>query len=540
MLGRGSRTVASVVAAVLLTTAGCTLGPDDPPAGGVVIGIGAPRSLLPADTVDVSGTQVLGALFHPLVTAGAKGEPVPAAAASVRPDRSARVWTVRLKPGFAFHNGEPVTADHYIAAWNFGAYGPNGQRGAASFERIDGYADLQSRDPDGPDGPERAPAPASTTLRGLKKVDDSTFTVTLSGPFAGWASLLDGPAFYPLPRAAFRSPGVLAEGFERQVVGNGPFRLAEPRDDDAGEIRMTRVAGFPGAVPAIEAVTWRIYRDPGDAYEDLVSGDLDVQPEIPAARRADAAGDLGDRLGRSPNSTLTFLALPVQRPEFARREVRRALSLAIDRRAPAGRAHGGEVPATAFVPPVVPGHRPDACPDCVHDPARARAAYAAAGGPASITIAHHRPAGHQDEIEEICRQITAAVGAGCAATGRDTVNDLLVKAQDRRLGDLTRMSWTMNYPLMESYLAPVSGTGGSANVHGYSNPAFDSLVSQGSAAPTPAGAVAKWQAAEDVLAQDMPIIPLFFGQNVYGHSKRVTNVAIDPAQRLDLFKIQIV
>jgi ABC-type transport system substrate-binding protein len=52
--------------------------------------------------------------------------------------------------------------------------------------------------------------------------------------------------------------------------------------------------------------------------------------------------------------------------------------------------------------------------------------------------------------------------------------------------------------------------------------------------------VAKWQAAEDVLAQDMPIIPLFFGQNVYGHSKRVTNVAIDPAQRLDLFKIQIV
>ena len=124
MRGRGSRTVASVAVAVLLTTAGCTLGSDDRPAG-VVDGMGAPRSLLPADTVDVSGTQVLGALFHPLVTTDAKGEPVPAAAASVRPDRTARVWTVRLKPGFTFHHGEPVTADHYIAAWNFGAYGPN-------------------------------------------------------------------------------------------------------------------------------------------------------------------------------------------------------------------------------------------------------------------------------------------------------------------------------------------------------------------------------------------------------------------------------
>ena len=539
MLRRGSRTVASVTAAVLLATAGCTGGPDGPD-GGVVIGISAPRSLLPADTVDVSGMQVLGALFHPLVSLGAQGEPVPAAAESVTPDRAARVWTIRLRPGFTFHDGEPVTADSYLTAWNYGAYGPNGQRGAASFERIDGYADLQSRDPDGPDGPERAPAPAATTMRGLTKVDDRTFTVTLTGPFAGWAALLNGPAFYPLPRAAFRSPGVLADEYEHDVVGNGPFRLAEPRGDD-GEIRMTRVAGFPGAAPSIDAVTWKVYRDPGRAYRDLVAGDLDVQPEIPPGRLTDAAEDLGDRLQRSPNSTLSFLALPVLRPEFAEPDVRRALSLAIDRRRLADAVtHGTEAPATAFVPPVVPGHRADACPDCGHDPARARKLYAGAGGPPAVTIAFNRAAGHQETIDEICRQVTAALGAGCAAAGRDTVTDLLVRAGDRESAELTRMSWSMNYPLMESYLAPVYGTGGSANVHGYSNPAFDSLVAQGSAATTPAAAVAKWQAAEDVLAQDMPIIPLFFGQNVYGHSKRVTNVAMDSAQRLDLFKIQIV
>jgi ABC-type transport system substrate-binding protein len=533
---RGSRAVASAAAAVVLATAGCTGGSDDRTARGVVIGISEPRSLLPTDTVDTSGVQVLSALFHPLVTVDA-GAPVPAAAESVTPDRSARVWTVRLRPGAGFHNGEPVTADNYIAAWNYGAYGPNGQSGASSFARIDGYADLQSRDPDGPDGPERAPAPAATALRGLKKVDDTTFTVTLSGPFAGWASLLDGPAFYPLPRAAFRAPGEIADGFAREPVGNGPFRMTGPRGDDP-EIRMTRAPGFVGTPPGIEAVTWKFYRDPGDAYADLVAGDLDVQPAIPAGRLADAREDLGDRLRTSADSTLTFLALPVLRPEFAKPDVRRALSLAIDRPRLAGRA--AEAPATAFVPPVVPGHRPDACPDCGYDPARARTLYAAAGGPPAITIAFHTDAGHGDVIEEICRQVTAAVGAGCAAAGRDTVADLLVTAGDRRSGDLTRMSWTMNYPLMESYLAPVYGTGGAANVHGYSNPAFDSLVAQGSAATTPAGAVAKWQEAEDVLARDMPVIPLFFGQNTYGHSKRVTNVAIDPARRLDLLRIQIV
>ena len=36
-----------------------------------------------------------------------------------------KVWTIKLKDGYTFHNGEPVTADNYINAWNYGAYGPN-------------------------------------------------------------------------------------------------------------------------------------------------------------------------------------------------------------------------------------------------------------------------------------------------------------------------------------------------------------------------------------------------------------------------------
>ncbi|MEV4638189.1 ABC transporter substrate-binding protein [Actinoplanes sp. NPDC049548] len=536
MRRRGSRTAWSVMAFVLLVTSGCTGGSDDAPGDDVVIGIGAPRSLLPTDTLDVSGSQVLDALFYPLVTFDEKGAPVPAAAESVTPDAAARVWTIKLKPGFRFHNDEPVTADNYIDAWNFGAYGPHQQSGGSSFERIDGYADLQSRDPDGPDGPQAAPAPKARTLRGLRKVDDTTFKVTLSGPFAGWASTLNGPAFYPLPHAAFSAPGVLAKEYERTIVGNGPFRLSGALDG-GDEIKMTRVAGFPGTAPQIGAVTWKIYRDLGDAYDDLVAGDLDVQPEIPVNRIADARGRLGDRLVTSPNSRLTFVGLPVQRPEFAKREVRRALSLAIDRDRLAEQLfHGAETPAAAFVSPVVPGYRAKTCVYCAYDPAKAKALYTAAGGPAAITIAYHRAGGYEAGIDELCRQITTALGAGCTAAGRDSVSEVLVDAESRR-GDLTRMTWTMNYPLMESYLAPVYGTGGSMNIHGYTNPAFDSLVAEGSAASTPSAAVAEWREAEKILAEDMPIIPLFFGQNVYGHSQRVTNVVIDSTQRINLLKI---
>src|SRR4051794_14887498 len=166
----------AAVTAVVSLVAGCTPGdPDDPPGtGAVVIGIGEPQTLVPTDSTGIDGGQVLSSLFYPLVEFDANHRPVPLAAQSVTPDRTNRVWTIRLRPGFTFSNGEPVTADNYLDAWNYGAYGPNNQLASYFFARIDGYADLQAKDPDGPDGPQQAPAPKARTMSGLRKVDATT------------------------------------------------------------------------------------------------------------------------------------------------------------------------------------------------------------------------------------------------------------------------------------------------------------------------------------------------------------------------------
>ena len=104
---------------------------------------------------------------------------------------------------------------------------------------------------------------------------------------------------------------------------------------------------------------------------------------------------------------------------------------------------------------------------------------------------------------------------------------------------MIRLGWLMDYPLMENYLGPLYGTNGSSNYYGYSNPAFDSLVKEGSEAATPEAAIQKWQQAEDILAKDMPVIPLRFGQNVFGHSEKVKNVDVDIFTKVDLYKIEV-
>ena len=54
-----------------------------------------------------------------------------------------QTFTVKLKPGYKFHDGTEVKAKNFVDAWNWNAYGPNGNLNAYFFEPIAGYDDLQ-------------------------------------------------------------------------------------------------------------------------------------------------------------------------------------------------------------------------------------------------------------------------------------------------------------------------------------------------------------------------------------------------------------
>ena len=540
---KSPRKMAAAVAAIALSAAGCSGGSSDDTetaSNSVVIGIVEPESLIPSNTIESYGSSVLASLFYPLVRLDAKNQPFPVAAQSITHDKTNRVWTIKLRREFTFSNGEPVTADSYIDAWNFGAYGPNAQNASYFYSRIDGYAAMQSVDPDD-DGPKRAPEPRAKKLSGLKKINDLAFTVTLSSGFAGWQSVLGHDAFLPLPKAAFKAGNTLADGFAEAPIGNGPFKIKGRWEHDS-RIQVEKVAGFKGTVPKVDAITWKIYRNLRAQYADLVAGNLDVGTRIPVESLASAAGDLGDRLRRSPNSAFAFVGFPTSEKQFADPRVRRALSMAINRQEMTDQIFlGSETPAYSFVSPVVTGYRPDTCgANCAYDPVRAKQLYTQAGGPGDIKITYNADGGHQAWVDAMCGQITASLGVTCTGSAAPRFADLLAKVKNKEPVGLIRLAWMMDYPLMENYLGPLYSTDGSSNYDGYSNPAFDSLVREGSEAPTNAQAIKKWQQAEDILAQDMPVIPLRYGQNVFGHSEKVTNVTMDVFSRVDIYKIEMV
>jgi ABC-type oligopeptide transport system substrate-binding subunit len=107
-----------------------------------------------------------------------------------------------------------------------------------------------------------------------------------------------------------------------------------------------------------------------------------------------------------------------------------------------------------------------------------------------------------------------------------------------------RAGWTMDYPSPQNYLEPLYSSGalppGGMNLSFYSNPVFDQLVDEGNQAASNAAAIEKYNQAEDVLLEDMPIIPMFFQVEQSVFSEHVSNVSVDIFGRVDAAQVTVV
>lgn len=502
----------------------------------VNIGISEPKNMIPTSCVEEMGHTVLHALFTGLVRWNEKLEPVEVAAESVTsPDN--KVWTIRLKAGWTFHNGEPVTADSYINAWNAGAWGPNAHDGNYFFERIAGYDALN---------PLRAGArPTAKKLAGLVKKDELTFEVTLKEPYVNFKTMLGYTPFFPLPQAAFTNvaENELDPAFQDAPIGQGPFKMKGKWLHDQS-VEVERFEGYAGdQKPQIAGIVFRIYQTLTTQYQDLLAEQLDIVPQLPLENLAGARADLGDRYKESLGSTIQILSFPTFDKRFANPDIRKAISMAIDREAITTTIFSNaQVPLRAFVAPFVPGFREDICGEaCKYDPAAARKLFEAAGGAKAVggklEIAYNVDGGHKAWIDATCNQLRTNLGVDCIPNPQPRFADVLRKARAKEPMGMFRLGWIADYPVIENYLGPMYSTNGSSNYYGYANPEFDQLLAAGDRAATPAEALTFYQQAEDLLARDLPVAPLRYMKNTYGISTRVANVEMDPYRMVDWMKV---
>lgn len=482
-----------------------------------------PTHLIPGNETSAQGLNVLEPLFDRLTSLDPSGKPVMNEAESVT-STDQKTWTIKVKSGLTFQNGEPVTAQSYVDAWNAASYGPNAWVNGYYFGNIEGYSDLNPDDPDG-DGPKQAPKPKTDKLKGLKVVDPQTFKVTLTSPFSQYPLTLSFVGFAPMPKAAFKD----LKAYNEHPIGNGPFEM-DGNWQHNQQIKLKKFAGYKGPRPAHSAgVTYKIYPSREAAFTDLRAGKVDFMQSIPAPLLPQAKRTMPGRLRQVPSGTMDYLEFPLYDKRFASADLRKAFSMAIDRQSIVNAVFNGAYkPTGTVVSPIVPGYRPNGCGEtCTYNPAKAKQLFQQAGGWKGTLelMFSNQDSTYQQWMTDVANQLKQNLGITDIKFRVIPQADYLGKLQDKKATGPYRANWIMDYPSPENYLTTRCAPD---NRMGYDGKACEALIQKGNAAKTLDASLPFYQQAEDVLFKDMPVIPLWNWQDTAGYSKNIGNVNTDP------------
>ncbi|GAA1929270.1 ABC transporter substrate-binding protein [Streptomyces durmitorensis] len=528
MRGAKSAKWVAIAGVVALTATACGGGSDSggnsgkvDPKGIVSYANGEPQNALqPANTMEAYGSVVINSLFTGLVNYDKQGNITYENAESVTPDKSNKVWTVKLKPGWKFHNGEAVTAKSYVDAWNWSADPANGQQNSAWYRDIVGYDKVH---------PEKGKG-TGKTMSGLKVVDDNTFTITLNTGIPYYAYKLVYSPFYPLPSGALKDP----KKFGEAPVGNGPYKFKSW--DHKKSIQVTAWPQYKGAnKPKNGGVNFKAYTTPQAAYNDLRSDNVDTMPIIPDSELANFKQDFGDRAIEQDFSAINTVNPAFYSKTFKDMDVKviQGLSMAIDRDTIAKQTFAGtRESASGWVAKGVKGYKAGACGEfCKFNPKKAKQFVKDGGGvPGNkITIQYNADQPHEGWVTAVCNSITKSTGVKCTGDPKTDFQADTEVRDKKQVKAMYRSGWVLDYPFNGNFLADLYGTGVDGNKGGFSDKKFDELTKKADAAKTIDESAALYQKAEKELVNTFPGIPLWYNKTLSAYSKNVKGVEFDQA-----------
>jgi oligopeptide transport system substrate-binding protein len=510
----------ALVSASALALTGCAPGAEEPAGGdssAIITANGSePQNpLIPTNTTETGGGKILTSIFAGLVSYDENGDIHNEVAESMESE-DAQNWTITLEEGWEFTNGEPVTSESFVKAWQFGGLLSNAQSSSYFFDNIEGFSyDEESE------------------LTGLEVVDERTFTVALKTPEADFPLRLGYTAFMPLPEAAWED----MDAFGEAPIGNGPYMLA---DEDAWvhdqKISLVTNPDYDGnRKPVNGGLDIIFYATQDAAYADVQGGNLDVLDAVPDSAFETFEADFGDRAVNQPAAIFQAFNMPYYLEHWSGEEGklrRAAISMSIDRQEITDVIfQGTRTPATDFTSPVIDGHSDDLEGSEVLDfnPEEAKKLWAEADaispyGDTVFDIAYNADGGHQAWVDAVANSIANTLGIQAVGKSYPTFAASLDDRDNKVLTGAVRAGWQADYPSLYNFLGPLYVEGAGSNKEGYASEEFEKVLAEGASAPSVEEATAKYQEAQEILLKDLPSIPLWYS-NVTGVSaETVSNV----------------
>jgi len=458
-----------------------------------------PETLDPLLAEDVHTFNILIDLYEGLVAADAYGKLVPGVAESWSVSADGLSYTFTLRSNARWSNGDPVTAGDFV----------RGFRRAAAPAALSAYASLLTPIAN------FSAVKSGTMPRedlGVVAVDEQTVVIELHEPCTYLLSLLAMPVAFPVYGDG-ANPSQFVD--PAKFVGNGAYVLVQHRIGSPVKLRRNELYWDKEAVKT-EFIEYVAIVNETTEFNMYRAGELDITGSIPSSRVRQAKESFKNEVRIAPSLALYYLAFDLTESPLDDRDLRQALSMAIDREQLVTILGRGERPAYSVVPPGVADYKGERYQWGDSENAtmqvQARELYKKAGyGPGNqLTLKYTY------DVGSIHETVALAVGAMWEDTLGVVVEFdkrewkyFLDTRDNRDEWQVMRFGWFGDYNDASTFLN-IFVSEDVQNLPRYSSATYDGLFRSAS---TEVDAVLRAELmakAEDVLIKDYPIAPLYF------------------------------
>jgi peptide/nickel transport system substrate-binding protein len=496
-----------LLAAALLPLEACSPPANDPHTINFLIE-SSPNNLDLRQGTDSQSERIGELIYDPLVRKDDHFNLQPWLATSWdRPD--ALTWVFHLRSGVRFHDGKPLTATD--VAWSIRSM----TDGTILTGKGDAFKDVAS----------------------VSVSDPLTLALHMRKPNQSLLFNLSDGLFGVVENGSGRDEGL-------HPVGTGPFRFVGQVQDK--EVVVERNAGYWAGAPKIERVRFEVVPDDITTALEMKKGSGDVESNVltmDMVHSLSAQPNL--RVETGPGARVDYANFNVTDPALRDPRVRQAIACAIDKPALIAALWRSRArPAETLLPQE---HWAAASnndlPQYPHDIARAERLLDAAGlkpDKDGISLRFTLKTSTDETTRLEAQAIQAELReAGIALTLRSAEFGTFYSDITKGAFQMYMLRWigSNEDPDIFRYgYATESFPPKGANRGRYSNPKLDALLKAAAAENDDALRRRDYVEVQQILATDLPGIPLWYPDNVVIHSARLTNVTLNAGGSFDFLR----
>jgi oligopeptide transport system substrate-binding protein len=459
---------------------------------------------------DISIERMLFRGLYQLVPTDEGGVKVELAMADGEPQVSGNVYTVKLKSGLKWSDGQPLIAQHFVdgilRSCSPDVASPYQYILGASILGIVGCDEYYTAKgtADEPKSPTAEELQALRDAVGVKAVDDTTLQVTLLQPKTTFTTIMSLWSAFPARQdiidkygEKWTDPG--------NIVVNGPYTITEfvPKDHVTLEPNPNWALD---PKPTIQKLTVKFIDDISVAFRAYQTGEIDIvnfpESEIPTVK---ADPKLNEAYVLEGTGRMDAVEMELKDPTLAKFEVRLAISRAIDRKTLNDVVYNGSsIPATYWLVQGIPGYQGNGPFEDIigYDPDAAKKALADAGYPDGQGFPDMKLLMRDDAVQR-------ALGEFLQNQWKTVLNiniglDFVdAKTRSSRFNSqdfqLFRGGWQIDYPDPENPLIGLFNTGGGNNMYNCSDPDIDAKLNAAATETNEAARIKDLQDAETLI-----------------------------------------